>query len=435
MSNHTLTAKLPQIEADFSTVVVSRKFAWAVFLLTFGLMLSDVMSRQVLNAVFPVIKLEWALSDTQLGSLSSIVALMVGLLALPLSIVADRWGRVRSILAMATLWSLATSWCGLATSYHEMLAARFFVGVGEAAFGSVGIAILINIFPERQRATLVATIMGGAALGSVLGMLLGGVIATHLGWRYAFHAMALFGLVLAFVYFLVVTEARLSGKAAVQSKADEVRANLALGELFRNILGKRTLWFAYGGSAFQLFILATLMAWLPSYLNREYAFALDKAGAAAAGFLLLTALGAALCGNVCDRLSRDAPQRKWTLAIVFAAFSSAALFSAFQLPGGPAQLSVLALGVFFVQGACGPIGAIIAKLVPAPSHASAYGLMSTINNLLGIAIGPFLTGIVADAIGLTGALKLVPLVGMLAVFLLFLGSRFYREDLRSVEHS
>lgn len=434
MSNHTLTAKLPQIEADFSTLVISRKFAWAVFLLTFGLMLSDVMSRQVLNAVFPVIKLEWALSDTQLGSLNSIVALMVGLLALPLSIVADRWGRVRAVLAMAVWWSLATLWCGLATSYHEMLAARFFVGVGEAAFGSVGIAILIRVFPEHQRATLVATIMGGAALGAVLGMLLGGVIATQLSWRYAFHAMALFGLVLAFVYFLVVTEARLSGKAAVHS-TDEVRANLTLGELFRNILGKRSLWFAYGGSAFQLFILSTLMAWLPSYLNREYAFALDKAGAVAAGFLLLTAIGAALCGNVCDRLSRDAPQRKWTLAIVFAAFSSAMLFAAFQLPDGPVQLSVLALGVFVVQGACGPIGAIIAKLVPAPSHASAYGLMSTINNLLGIAIGPFLTGIVADVIGLTGALKLVPLVGLLPVFLLFLGSHFYREDLRSVEHS
>ena len=68
-----------------------RTYAWIVFALTFGLLLSDYMSRQVLNAVFPVLKAEWALTDTQLGSLSSIVALLVGLLTFPLSVVADRW--------------------------------------------------------------------------------------------------------------------------------------------------------------------------------------------------------------------------------------------------------------------------------------------------------------------------------------------------------
>ncbi|MBD5800683.1 hypothetical protein AZOA_00830 [Azoarcus sp. Aa7] len=51
-----------------------------MFALTFGLLLSDYMSRQVLNAVFPVLKAEWTLTDTQLGSLSSIVALLVGLM-------------------------------------------------------------------------------------------------------------------------------------------------------------------------------------------------------------------------------------------------------------------------------------------------------------------------------------------------------------------
>lgn len=54
-----------------------------MFALTFGLLISDYMSRQVLNAVFPMLK--WALSDTQLGLLSGIVALMVGLLTFPLS--------------------------------------------------------------------------------------------------------------------------------------------------------------------------------------------------------------------------------------------------------------------------------------------------------------------------------------------------------------
>ena len=117
-----------------------------VFALTFGLLLSDYMSRQVLSAVFPILKAEWALSDSHLASLNSIVALMVGLLTFPLSILADRWGRVRSLVLMAVLWSVATLLCAIATSYEQMLGARFLVGVGEAAYGSVGIAVVLSVF-------------------------------------------------------------------------------------------------------------------------------------------------------------------------------------------------------------------------------------------------------------------------------------------------
>ena len=67
-------------------------YAWVVFALTFGLLISDYMARQVLNAVFPLLKAEWALSDGQLGLLSGVVAIMVGLLTFPLSLLADRLG-------------------------------------------------------------------------------------------------------------------------------------------------------------------------------------------------------------------------------------------------------------------------------------------------------------------------------------------------------
>ena len=66
-------------------------YAWLVFALTFGLLLSDYMSRQVLNAVFPLLKAEWGLSDTRLGTLSVVVSLAVGALAFPLALLSDRF--------------------------------------------------------------------------------------------------------------------------------------------------------------------------------------------------------------------------------------------------------------------------------------------------------------------------------------------------------
>ena len=115
---------------------ISRRYAWIAFAMIFALMLSDYLSRQVINAVFPFLKTDWSLSDTQLGMLVSVVALTIGLTAVPISIVADRVGRVRAVTAMALVWALATIACGLAESFAALLIARALVGLGEAGYGS-----------------------------------------------------------------------------------------------------------------------------------------------------------------------------------------------------------------------------------------------------------------------------------------------------------
>src|SRR4029077_19967762 len=98
----------------------------------------------------------------------------------------DRIGRVRSIAAMALLWSIATLLCGLAATYNQMLAARVLVGVGEAAYGSVGIAVIISVFPERLRSTLTGAFMAGGLVGQVLGVAVGGERAATHGLRHSF---------------------------------------------------------------------------------------------------------------------------------------------------------------------------------------------------------------------------------------------------------
>src|SRR4029453_15595478 len=143
---------------------------------------------------------EWCLSAGQLGLLAGLVPLMVGCLTVPISWLADRLGRAKSITAMAVLWSGATLLCGLAKNYDQMLAARVLIGVGEAAYGSVGIAVILSVFPKHLRATLTGAFMAGGLAGQVLGVGIGGVVAAHLGWRWAFAAMALFGLALAVLY-------------------------------------------------------------------------------------------------------------------------------------------------------------------------------------------------------------------------------------------
>ncbi len=419
------------------TPKVSRTFAWIVFALTFGLLISDYMSRQVLNAVFPVLKAEWGLSDTQLGSLNSIVALLVGLLTFPLSVVADRWGRVRSIVVMATLWSLATLACALAESYGQMLTARFFVGVGEAAYGSVGIALILSVFPPHLRSSLSGAFMAGGAVGSVLGMALGGIISAHLGWRWAFGAMALFGMALVFLYAIIVTEKRLAAGDPTPQQARKANGNdragfRSLRSLFAGLFSSPSVICAYVGSGLQLFIMAAMIAWLPSYVNRYYGLPTDKAGLVAAVFVLLGAIGMTGCGMITDRFSRNFAVRKWTIAMTYSVLSCALLLIGFQLPIGTAQLVFLGAGMLLVAGTTGPACAMVANLTHPSIHATAFATLTLVNNLLGLAPGPFVTGMIADRTGLLGALQIAPLIALAAAVAFAIGRKHYDRDLQRI---
>lgn len=400
-------------------------YAWLVFALSFGLLISDYMARQVLNAVFPMLKAEWSLSDSQLGLLSGIVAVMVGLLTFPLSLAADRWGRVRSLTLMAILWSLATLLCAVASGFHEMLIGRALVGVGEAAYGSVGIALVVSVFPQRLRATLSAAFMAGGLLGQVLGVAIGAQIAASHGWRQAFFAIGIAGLVLGVLFPLLVRERRNRELAGLPAAVSAQPLKVAL----RSLVASRSVRLAYVGSGLQMFAAGALPAWLPSYLNRYYALPVDQAGRAAALLLLVCGAGMVLCGMLSDRLARGRPDRKIALAVTYSIGTAASLALAFQLPAGTAQFALIALAMFLVAGTTGPAGAMVANLTPLVVHGTAFATLTLANNLLGLAPGPILTGRFADSLGLLGALQLLPIPCLAAAAVFALMRRSYLADL------
>jgi MFS family permease len=420
----------------------ARRYAWVVFALTFGLLVSDYMSRQVLNAVFPLLKADWSLSDARLGMLSGVVALMVGLLTFPLSLVADRLGRVRSLAVMAVLWSVATLACGLARNFEQMFLARLFVGVGEAAYGSVGVAVVLSFFPPRLRATITGAFMAGGMFGSVLGMAAGGILAAHFGWRWAFAGMAFFGLALAAVYPLIVRESRdKSASASKQGGArhadatparDGIATHAPIRSPLATLFATRSVICAYVGSGLQLFIGASMISWMPSFLNRYYDMGADRAGVASAAFVLCSGAGMIICGYLSDKLGRHSPSRKLTLAIAYCVLCFVLLTAAFSMPAGPLQLTVLALGLFVAAGTAGPAGAMVANLTHLAIHGTAFATLTLANNLLGLAPGPFVTGALADAIGLQGALRIIPCVSLLAALAFVIGKRSYERDLARV---
>ena len=122
---------------------------------------------------------------------------MLSLAALPLGVIGDLRSRRSVITGGVAVWSAATVAGGFVRQFWQLFACRALVGFGEAGYGPASQAIIAQYYKGRRRAFAIGIYSVGMALGGVLGIWLGGVIAERYGWRWAFIWMGLPGLVLA----------------------------------------------------------------------------------------------------------------------------------------------------------------------------------------------------------------------------------------------
>jgi predicted MFS family arabinose efflux permease len=387
--------------------------------LAFLLMLSDYLVRSVMAGVLPLVKAEWGLSDGELGLLLSIVPLLVGLLAWPVSLLADRWGYVRSITAMALVWCGATIGCGLAQSHVQLLLARAAVGAGEAAYGSAGGALIASFVPPQRRAASLGFFASAAVLGTVLGVAFGGVVAAQFGWRSAFMAAGAGSLALVVAFRWLVRE---PPKPATPVPARSLTADA------RTLLVPRSARLLYIAAGLQFFVPSVVAAWLPTWFTRAYDMAPDAAAVRAAAVFLVLGVGTVAGGFLADRISARQPDRKCLVLASYALATFAFTTLAFVVPPGGLQMLLLCCGALFMTSTAGVSNSAILDVTPTTLRATALATGVLSANLLGLAPGAWVAGHVSDRFGLATALALAPLPALLAAALFAAARATYRRD-------
>ena len=409
-----------------------RRYAWSVFAIIFALMVVDYVDRQVVVSMFPHLKAEWDLSDRQLGALVSIVSITVALGAVPLSLLADRWSRVKSIFLMALVWSLATIAAAFAGSYAQLIGARSVVGLGEAAYGTVGAALLASLFPPRMRSTVLGAFLAAGMFGSVLGVMLGGFIAERWGWQMGFGAVGIPGLFLAFVFLAIVRDYKTV--ALPTGSGSGAKPRMTVRAVVTELLRPRTALITCIGAGLNLLVVSTMYAWLPSYFNRYYDLAPDQAGLKTAVVVLAGGLGALFWSVIADRLSARMPRARLIVPAIAAVVTTAFMLAAFAgFPPGPVQFGLIIAGGIVMAGSIGPTDAVVIDVIHPALRATGASILSLSRNLFGLAGGPLLTGALSDAYGLQFAMTVVPLFGLLAAAMYMIAARTYLSDLKSVE--
>ncbi|HEY5512864.1 MAG TPA: MFS transporter [Geomonas sp.] len=388
--------------------------------------LLNYIDRQVLFAVFPLIKIDLHLSDTELGFLGSAFMLSYLLFAPLFGWLGDHWSRVKLASGGLVVWSLATALAGFAPGYRTLLAARATVGVGEASFGTVSPGLIADFFPKERRGQILSWFYVAIPVGSALGYLLGGVLGQRYGWHAAFLLVGVPGLLLAIPIALLRTPPR-GGDDAAQHPG---KVSSGYSALYRNrsfvtnTLAMAAMTFAIGG----------LAQWIPSFLYRVHSLDVAKANTLFGATTVLAGILGTLAGGwLGDRWQKKSGQGY--LLVSGWGFLIGAPFAAWAIlaPGLSSCMSAIFIAEFFLFLNTGPLNTVIINVTDPAIRAMAFAVNIFFIHALGDAVSPSFIGWLSDHWGLRNALLTTPLVMALAGLLCFVCGRFVVQDMAQAE--
>lgn len=412
--------------------LVSKGYAWYVFTLLFIFMLLDFTDRQIVASVFPYLKAEWSLSDTELGMLASMTNWAMAVVVVPVSVMMDRWSRKWGVAIMVGIWSSASLGCALSGSYGQLLACRAVAGTGEGGYGPGGGALIGALFPKRMLAGLMGFFFAGCPLGGIIGTALGGFIAVHFGWRYAFGIMAIPGLLLAVLFALTVKDYK-TVALTVTDKSSGSKKKASFKEIVAMFTKTPTLLLVYVGFSAQMFGTVAVLNWLPSFFNRTQGLAMDQAGLKASLVFLCAACGTITAGFLVDKIRVKRPSAILLLSACFSLCNALLFVYAFTFLEGTAQYAALLIGGFGLNASQGPSYAVCQQVVHPGLRTTSLSLLTLCQQLLGQAPGPLFTGIFSDSYGLSNALAITSLAPLLAALAFIIAAYFYKRDIAKVE--
>lgn len=393
------------------------------------------LDRTVISLVIEPVRLEFGLSDAQIGLLTGLAyGVSFALAGLPLGYLIDRVNRRRLLAVVATVWSGMTALAGLAQNYATLLATRVLLGAAEAGGTPAAMAMISDLFPPRLRSTALGILYVGTGIGAASSALIAALIAVPYGWRAALIAAGVPGLILGLlVWFTMRDVPRVSpGKDTPAAPAP------AVGAVLRFLASQRGIVHLFVVLPMVSAGMAAVGVWLPAFLMRSHGMTLGDAGfVLAVAFGLFASLGTLFGGAASDRLGRRrAELRLWFCAAMMSLAIPAAL--------GALYLSSTAVVVVltFVVAFCGftvfPVG-FGAAMDMAPSQMRGITTASSqvITNLVGYGFGPYAVGVFSDYYGGPDALRngiatVTVITLLMAVAHMLLAARHYTQGLARV---
>lgn len=367
--------------------------AWLLFSMM-SITFLNLADRQGMAAIAPAMKRDLGLTDTQMGLIQGLgFAIFYTLAGFPIARLAEARSRVRIIGTAVAVFSVFLLLCSQVRSFVQVLLCRVGVGSGDAGFGPPAASLLGDHYAPAQRASSMTILWFGAPLGAFVGAALGGRIAQFADWRMWFVYLGIPSLVVALLIFFTLREPPRGAfdKTAATGAPPSIRETLSF------IFGKRSMVHVLAGTG----LAATAMHGIGQFWGRYYVAVYHIGMSQAGRFIgLITVAGMAsgftLGGFGVSHLARR--DRRWSVwgpGACLAVTTPLLLFGISRDTVDEAFWIMLTghvtLFVFLT-----PSLAIAQNMVGANMRASCAFLINAGIGLVGVGVGPTLTGFLSD---------------------------------------
>jgi MFS family permease len=408
----------------------SARFAVGLLL---AINLFNYIDRYVLAAVESKIAGDLLPGDpnalAKMGSLATAFIVSYMIAAPVFGWLADRMSRWLLVGLGVTVWTLASGGSGVATTYTMLLITRLFVGIGEGGYGPAAPTLIADLYPVERRGSVLAWFYMAIPVGSALGYVLGGAIASFAGWRWAFYAVVPPGILLGVLCFLMRDPPRGGAHhaaAGVDLGKPHPRATLAdylaLARIPSYVLdcaGMTAMTFAIGGVAF----------WMPRYISEvRQAGSLAHVNMVFGGITVVAGIAATLLGGIAgDKLRPRFPGSYFLVSGVGILIACPAIALMMYLPF-PAAWVALFVAEFFLFFNTGPSNTILANVTRPHVRATAFALNIFFIHALGDALSPPVLGWIAGRYSWNAAFYLVVAATAVAGILWLFGVKHLERD-------
>lgn len=355
------------------------------------------MDRNILSILLESIRLEFDLSDTELGLLGGLAfGLFYASMGLPLAWIADRYNRRNLISIALALWSAATALCGLATSFATLFMARIGVGVGEAGASPPAHSLISDYFPPNRRGFALGIYYLFIPLGYMAGFLFGGWLNEFFDWRIAFIVVGAPGILLAVIVRFTLKEPTRGLSEGL--KDDGIAPSFK--ETMQYIFSRRSLRHLPMGGAIHSVGLVAAAVWLPSYFSRSFGMSIGEVGTwMAIAFGLFGGIGVLFGGYLSDELVKRSGDERWYPKICGYAIFMTIPFAVILFLSNSLTLSLFALCVWalITHTFLGPVTAMLQNLAGVRRRAMVAAMYLFLSNIVS-SIGPVLVGTISDLV-------------------------------------
>ncbi|MDH3373906.1 MAG: MFS transporter [Gammaproteobacteria bacterium] len=386
---------MPQSTSSTNSIISSAARRYAMVVLAIVYMFNFV-DRQILSILLPAIRDEFQVGDTVLGLLAGTAfALFYVILGVPIAQLADRVNRRNLIAAAVAIWSGMTALSGLAANIWHLVLARIGVGIGEAGCSPPAHSMIADLYPPERRSSAMGFYTLGISAGIMLAYLAGGWVAQNIGWREAFFIVGIPGLLLALVVRFTLTEPR---RGASEQRTDSGEPpNLLLVTTF--LLARRSFLYMAIAAGLSAFVGYAIINFMPSFIVRSF-----NMEVAVLGFWLGLIYGIAggfgffMGGYFADHFGQHNHQRALAFIGLAQAMSAILFATVFLAPTVMWCLILLVVPTVTSNFYLAPVLSQTQSLVSLRMRAVASSLVLLIINVIGLAMGPPVTGLISDVL-------------------------------------